>query len=71
MITIAVENAKGNQLTAGLDPISRSDAGLQAVLRLAREHKEVWAYVPPKKWARISARMSRRTVARLLSSLEG
>lgn len=71
MITIAVENANGNELTAGLDPLSRSDAGLQAVLRLAKERGEVWAYIGSSKSVRISARMSRRTVARLLSSLEG
>lgn len=70
-MNISVDNANGNELTAGLDPLSRSDAGLQSVLRLARDHGEIWAYIGASKPVRISARMSRRTVSRLLSSLEG
>jgi hypothetical protein len=70
-MNISVDTADGNILCAGLDPLSRSDAGLQAVLRLAKERGEVWAYIGASKSVRISARMSRRTVARLLSSLEG
>lgn len=69
--TMSVDSGNGNQLAAGLDVLSRSDAGLDAVIDLAASHGEVWVYIDSGDSVRVSSRMLRRTVRRLLSSLEG
>lgn len=69
--TISIDTGDGNELCAGLQPISVSDAAIRTVMDCARRHGEVWIYCGAGKSERVSSRMSQRTVARLLRKAEG
>ena len=70
MVPITVYSADGNELCSGLQPLSVSDTGLAIVMSLASRYREVYIASAMHDAQRVSSRMGKRRVRRLMRQVE-